>query len=144
MSAAARSKRVSRYFRHWPKCVAETHSLNAVRRELISPWSQSTTVKEPPCSGDSGIWGNLPRITSSFCREAVVDAASADAGMGVREYTQSLTLINSLNAASGLPSSDDNHTPSVPAAALTSGSTRSPAGLQAKQRAAIPYQVEFD
>lgn len=39
--------------------------LNAVRRELISPWSQSMTVKTPPCSGDSGIWGNLPRITSS-------------------------------------------------------------------------------
>ncbi len=39
--------------------------LNAVRRELISPWSQSTTVKTPPCSGDSGILGNLPRIISN-------------------------------------------------------------------------------
>ncbi len=144
MSAAARSKRISRHFGHWSERVAETYSLNAVRRELISPWSQSTTVKEPPCSGDSGILGNLPRIISNFCREAVTDAASADARVGVREYTQSLTLINSLKAASGLPSLADNHTPSVPVAALTSGSTRSPASLQAKQRAAIPDQIELD
>ncbi|XNM57138.1 helix-turn-helix domain-containing protein [Escherichia coli] len=27
--------------------------LNAVRRELISPSSESTTVKTPPCSGDA-------------------------------------------------------------------------------------------
>ncbi len=59
------TKRVSRHFGHWSERVAETYSPERRAPELISPWSQSTTVKTPPCSGDSGILGNLPRIISN-------------------------------------------------------------------------------
>ncbi|VEB87155.1 transcriptional regulator EutR [Citrobacter koseri] len=39
-------KRVSRDSGDWPERVLKRIRLNAVRRELISPWSQSSTVKE--------------------------------------------------------------------------------------------------
>ncbi len=60
--------------------------LNAVRRELISPWSQSTTVKERRHAVGILASGRFCHgLPAAVCREAVVDVASADAGMGVRE-----------------------------------------------------------
>ncbi len=60
------TKRVSRYFRHWPKCVAETHSPERRTPRTDKPLvAKHNGKKTPPCSGDSGIWGNSPRIISN-------------------------------------------------------------------------------
>ncbi len=98
--------------------------LNAVRRELISPWSQSTTVKDAAMQW--GFWhlGQFATDYQQLFAEKPSLTLHQRMRVGVRSYTQSLTLINSLKAASGCRLLADNHTPSVPVAALTSGSTR--------------------
>lgn len=60
--------------------------LNAVRRELISPWSQSHNGKRRRHAvGILASWAICHGLSATVCREAVTDAASADARVGVRE-----------------------------------------------------------
>ncbi|SQB09101.1 transcriptional regulator EutR [Citrobacter koseri] len=78
--------------------------LNAVRRELISPWSQSSTVKEAAMQW--GFWhlGQFRnRLPAAVCRKTVADAASAYASVDVMTLLCRMRRFASYPAYGALP-----------------------------------------
>lgn len=73
-------------FRHWPKRVAETHSPERrtprTDKPVVAKHNGKRRRHAVGILASGAICHGLP---AAVCREAVVDVASADAGMGVRE-----------------------------------------------------------
>lgn len=80
------TKRVSRHFGHWSERVAETYS-----PERRAPRTHKSVVtkhngkRRRHAVGILASWAICHGLSATVCREAVTDAASADAGVGVRE-----------------------------------------------------------
>lgn len=80
------AKRVSRHFGHWSERVAETYS-----PERRAPRTHKSVVtkhngkRRRHAVGILASWAICHGLSATVCREAVTDAASADAGVGVRE-----------------------------------------------------------
>lgn len=80
------TKRVSRHFGHWSERVAETYS-----PERRAPRTHKSVVtkhngkRRRHAVGILASWAICHGLSATVCREAVTDAASADARVGVRE-----------------------------------------------------------